>query len=176
MAAETIPDKPVDTADFLAQYRPALISFFRRRCRNSAEAEDLAQDVILRTLNRRWSNLEEAKGYLFRTAANIWCDRGRRQASNGKAEIPWDENIVSEVSAGIPVERVLLSEEELHRVNVALLKLSERSRVIFILNRLEQMKNSQIATMLGISESAVEKHMATALAHLAREISDHEPI
>jgi len=40
---------------------------------------------------------------------------------------------------------------------------------------LEQMKNSQIATMLGISESAVEKHMTKALAHLAREISDHEP-
>lgn len=175
MVAEIIPKKPVSTADFLSQYRPALVSFFRRRCRNSAEAEDLAQDVILRTLHRRWNTVEEAKGYIFRTAANIWCDRGRRQSASGGTEIPWDENIVSEVSGGIPVERVLLSEEELHRVSVALLKLTERSRAIFVLNRLEQMKNSQIATMLGISESAVEKHMTKALAHLAREIGDHEP-
>jgi DNA-directed RNA polymerase specialized sigma24 family protein len=101
--------------DFLV---PALISLFRRRCRDSAEAEDLAQDVILRTLNRRWSNLEEAKGYVFRTAANICCDCGRRQSSNGKAEIPWDENIVSSVSAGISVERLLLSEEELHSIAI----------------------------------------------------------
>jgi DNA-directed RNA polymerase specialized sigma24 family protein len=30
--------------------------------------------------------------------------------------------------------------------------------------------------MLGISESAVEKHMTKALAHLARQFDDHEPV
>jgi len=56
------------------------------------------------------------------------------------------------------------------------LQLNERTRDVFVLNRLEQMKNREIAQMLGISESAVEKHMTKALAHLAREVGDHEPI
>jgi RNA polymerase sigma-70 factor (ECF subfamily) len=177
MAAEIfVLGKPVDAGSFLTQYRPALISFFRRRCKNLAQAEDLAQDVILRTLDRQWGTVEEAKGYVFRTAANLWCDQQRRQIALGGTELRWDENIVSDVSGGISIERVLLSEEELHRVDAALLQLSERTRDVFVLNRLEQMKNSQIATMLGISESAVEKHMTKALAHLARQFDDHEPV
>jgi RNA polymerase sigma-70 factor (ECF subfamily) len=80
------------------------------------------------------------------------------------------------VTEGIPLERVVLSEEALHRVDAALLQLNERTRDVFVLNRLEQMKNREIAQMLGISESAVEKHMTKALAHLARVVGDHEPI
>ena len=176
MAAQMPLNGPVHAGEFLTEYRPALISFFRRRCKNLAQAEDLAQDVILRTLDRQWANVEEAKGYVFRTAANLWCDQTRRQIATGSTELRWDENIVQGVSGGIPIERVLLSEEELHRVDAALLQLSERTRDIFVLNRLEQMKNSEIAAMLGISESAVEKHMTKALAHLARQFRDHESI
>jgi RNA polymerase sigma-70 factor (ECF subfamily) len=176
MAAEMPLHSPVHAGDFLTQYRPALISFFRRRCKNLALAEDLAQDVIVRTLDRKWANEEEAKGYVFRTAANLWCDKARREIALGGTELRWDENIVQGVSGGIPLERVLLSEEELHRVDAALLQLGERTRDIFVLNRLEQMKNHEIAAMLGISESAVEKHMTKALAHLARQFSDHEPV
>ncbi len=168
--------KPVDSGDFLTQYRPALISFFRRRCKNLAQAEDLAQDVIVRTLVRQWASLDEAKGYVFRTAANLWCDQTRRQSAFGNTELRWDDNIVQGISGGIPIERVLLSEEELHRVGAALLRLGERTRDIFVLNRLEQMKNSEIAAMFGISESAVEKHMSKALAHLARHCGDHDPV
>jgi RNA polymerase sigma factor (sigma-70 family) len=176
MAAEMPTVNPVDAGDFLTQYRPALISFFRRRCKNLTQAEDLAQDVILRTLGRQWSSVDEAKGYVFRTAANLWCDHTRHRVALGGTELQWDENIVRAATGGIPVERVLLGEEELHRVDAALMQLGERTRDIFVLSRLEQMKNSEIAAMLGISESGVEKHMTKALAHLARQFRDHEPI
>ena len=178
MSSEIAPiHSPVDAATFLAQIRPALVSFFRRRCKSLAQAEDLAQDVIVRTLScKQWATEEQAKGYVFRTAANLWCDQTRSRVARGGTEISWDENIVSSVTEGIPLERVLLSEEALHRVDAALLQLNERTRDVFVLNRLEQMKNREIAQMLGISESAVEKHMTKALAHLARVVGEHEPI
>ena len=178
MSSEIAPSHlPVDAKTFLADIRPALLSFFRRRCKNLAQAEDLTQDVIVRTLTcKQWTSEEQAKGYVFRTAANLWCDQVRTRVSRGGTELSWDENIVSSVTEGIPLERVLLSEEELHRVDAALLQLSERTRDVFVLNRLEKMKNREIAQMLGVSQSSVEKHMTRALAHLARVLGDHEPI
>jgi len=43
---------------------------------------------------------------------------------------------------------------------------SERSRVVFVLRRLEGLKYRDIAAQLNISVSAVEKHMERAIAHL----------
>lgn len=176
--ADALPiSEPIDSASFLTEARPALVRFFRRRCKNLPQAEDLAQEVIVRTLGRaQWSSVDQAKGYIFRAAANLWCDQARHRKVQGGSELSWDENIGSAVTEGIPLERVLLSEEELHRVDAALLQLSERTRDVFVLSRLEQMRYADIAVMLGISVSAVEKHMIKALAHLSRQMDDHEPV
>jgi RNA polymerase sigma factor (sigma-70 family) len=167
----------VDAGLFLTETRPALVRFFRRRCKNLPQAEDLAQDVIARALNRaEWATIDQAKGYVFRAAANRWCDFTRHRNAVGGAELSWNENIANTATEGISLERVLLSEEELRRVDAVLLQLNERTRDVFVLSRLEQMKYAEIASMLGISVSAVEKHMIKALAHLAREVGDHEPV
>jgi RNA polymerase sigma factor (sigma-70 family) len=174
--SDTLPlTKPVDTVSLMTSVRPALVRFFQRRCKNLSQAEDLAQDVIVRTLGRaEWESVDQAQGYLFRTAANLWRDQIRHHRAKGGAELSWDEDIVNTASAGVPLERALLSEEALQRVHAALLQLNERTRDIFILSRLEQMKYSEIATMLAVSVSAVEKHMIKALAHLERQFDDDE--
>jgi RNA polymerase sigma-70 factor (ECF subfamily) len=63
-------------------------------------------------------------------------------------------------------EHVLLGRERLARATAVLLELPERTRVIFVLRRLEGMKYLDIAARLGISVSAVEKHMERAVARL----------
>jgi RNA polymerase sigma factor (sigma-70 family) len=158
-----------DNAALLAQLRPALVRFFRRRCGSKVEAEDLAQDVIVRALGHaRWASVEEAKGYIFRIAINLWRDRQRHQMVKGGTELRWNDDVALGVTEEIPLERVLSGEEELHRVHTALLELSARTRDVFMLIRLEQMRYTAVAEMLGISVSAVDKHVAKALAHLAR--------
>jgi RNA polymerase sigma factor (sigma-70 family) len=64
-------------------------------------------------------------------------------------------------------ERVLLSEESLNDVLRTLSELGERTRDIFILFRLERMKQKDIAALLGIAQSTVEKHVMRAVMHLA---------
>jgi len=64
-------------------------------------------------------------------------------------------------------ERVLLSEDALGEVLQALQELGELTRNIFILFRLESMKQKDIATLYGISQSTVEKHVMKAVLHLA---------
>ena len=58
------------------------------------------------------------------------------------------------------------------RATAALLELPDRTRIIFVLRRLEGMKYSEIAHKLGISVSAVEKHMLRAMSYLTERMRD----
>jgi len=83
----TLLDSPSDNASFVSEMRPALVKYFKRKTSNLVEAEDLAQDVLLRALTHaNWKSQEQAKGYIFRTAVNRWCQPARntdhRPASN----------------------------------------------------------------------------------------------
>ena len=162
------PKETSANALIVAQMRPALVQYFRRKCGTTEEAEDLAQDVLMRALARAtWKSPEQAKGYIFRSAVNRWRDRRRMALTHGSTVAPDD------VAAGILIEEidpehVLIGEQELNSVVTALLKLNERTRDVFLLIRLEQIKQATVAKMLGISLSTVEKELAKALVQLAR--------
>jgi RNA polymerase sigma-70 factor (ECF subfamily) len=63
-------------------------------------------------------------------------------------------------------ERVLLDREALEVVVAAIADLPSRTRDVFVLHRFEEMTCGNIATLLGISVSAVEKHIMKALRYL----------
>jgi len=163
-----------DQAALIVRLRPALVAFFRRRCRDPAEAEDLAQDVMLRALTHaRWLSAEQARSYIFRIALNCWRDRGRRMLTHGIV-VDWNDEIALGVAEGNSPERVLSGKQELECIVTALRELSQRTRDIFVLCRLEKMKHAQIARLMGISVSAVGQHLAKALAHLAQRTAPDE--
>jgi RNA polymerase sigma factor (sigma-70 family) len=167
----TLLDDPLDNASFVSEMRPALVKYFKRKTGNPVEAEDLAQDVLLRALTHpNWKTQDQAKGYIFRTAVNRWRDSLRRQRIRG-AVIPWDEAApgrADENTGGenLP-ERVLIAGEELNQVVQALEGMNARTRTVLMLIKLEQMRVATVAEMLGISVSAVAKHLAKGIAQLA---------
>jgi RNA polymerase sigma-70 factor (ECF subfamily) len=157
-----------DGVGYVAQLRPALVRYFRRKTGNPAEAEDLAHDVMVRSLTHaHWKTEAEAKGYIFRSAVNRWRDRHRRQVTQG-ITVPWDEDTASESGAGNSPERVLIGEEELNRVLEALQTLSPRTRSVLMLVKLENMKIANVAATLGISVRTVNNDLVRALARLAQ--------
>jgi RNA polymerase sigma factor (sigma-70 family) len=163
------PDLPVALQgdnELVAQMRPALVKYFKRKSGDLADAEDLAHEVLVRALDRRaWKSFEEAKGYIFRAAVNRWRDFGRRNLIRGNTQEFDETRIEIEDEVNSP-ERVLIGREEMVRVIQGLSELPERTREIFVLQRLEHMSYPQIAEGLGIALSTVEKHMIKALAYL----------
>jgi len=161
--ADSQPDNP----GLVAQMRPALVRFFKRKTGSAVEAEDLAQDVLVRVLaHTNWKTPSEAKGYIFRTAINRWHDRHRRSGANGNS-VAWNEEAIGELGTQNPPERVVMVMEELGQIARALEEMNVRTRTVLMLIRLEQMKAATVAGMLGISLSAVNKHLAKGIARLA---------
>ncbi len=86
--------------------------------------------------------------------------------------VDWNEDLVASIGEEVSLEQALSSRQELEAVSAALEELGERTRKVFVLCRLDGMKHTQIAALLGISLSAVEKHLVRAFAHLAKRLAD----
>lgn len=149
-----------------ASLRSALRGYFQRRVRDPHEIEDLVQDVFVRIAGRAGGDrIDNLNAYVFRTAASVLADRARRRSTHSAdAHVAFDPDL----HAGVDVspERYLSDREDLQLAVAALLSLPERTRVIFVLHRLEGMGYREIGGRLGISTSAIEKHMARAVRHL----------
>lgn len=167
-AASPPSDDPTpENSSLVAQMRPALVKYFKRKTGSSVEAEDLAQDVLMRALTHaHWKSPGEAKGYIFRAAMNRWRDRRRRLQTQGKT-MPWEAAADEDVGVENPSERVLIIREQFIQVLQTLDAMSERTQAVLLMIKLEQMRAAAVAEILGISESAVNKHLAKGLARLA---------
>jgi len=74
--------------DRVAPLRPALHAVCRRLTGNVWQAEDLVQDTLLRgfgTLGQVHHAIENPRGYLLRTATNLWIDGVRRRGAESEA-------------------------------------------------------------------------------------------
>lgn len=158
------PDTVASLAELNLRYRLALMSFFVRRVRNRAEAEDLTQEVFAK-LAVGGRQFRHADAYVFQTAANLLRDRGRREKvrADYRATVATDEAARADT---LGPERVVAGQQTLAQVVDALQELPERTRAIFILNRLEKLTKREIAGMFGISVSGVDKHLIKAMIHL----------
>nr|WP_240903352.1 sigma-70 family RNA polymerase sigma factor [Caulobacter sp. 602-2] len=162
---------PADPARALALHA-AVSAFFRRRLGADAEVEDLVQEVFVRAADQVGLDDEEyARAYVFRTAASVWADRHRRRlARRADQHVPFDPERHGETDDD-PAGR-FDARETLRAASAALLTLPERTRTIFVLRRIEGMTVREIASRLGISGSAVEKHMVKALERLLDRTGD----
>jgi RNA polymerase sigma-70 factor (ECF subfamily) len=74
--------------DLLAPLRPTLHGYCYRLTGHLWDAEDLAQDTLLRafaTLGSIFTRIENPRAYLLRTATNLWIDTVRRRGSEATA-------------------------------------------------------------------------------------------
>ena len=74
--------------DLLVPLRPALFGYCRRLTGSVWDAEDLAQETLLRAF-ARWGNtqppIRNPQAYLLRTATHLWIDTVRRRQTEARA-------------------------------------------------------------------------------------------
>jgi len=156
--------------DLSRRYSFVLRRYFERRNLTGADAEDAVQEVFAKLANRSGiSAIESLEGYLFETAANVAIDHFRRSGARHAQAHDLYEDGIHAVEDFSP-ERIHEGRETLVMLLTILNELPARTRNIFILARLEQFTYPEIAKRLGVSVSAVEKHVVKAAAHLALRV------
>jgi RNA polymerase sigma factor (sigma-70 family) len=152
----------------LSMYLRRMRKILLRRGRTREEAEDLIQEAFLRMQEycEKGGQVRQPEGFLVRTvlrlAINARRDEHRDLYCDQKSE---DLALILDTSP-MPDE-VLAADECLERMRVALDAANRRTRDILFMHRLDGLSYAQIAQQTGLSISAIEKHMASALAILA---------
>lgn len=147
-------------------YSQGLFRFLYYKVGDEEKAKDLVQD----TFTRLWQNCkkviyEKVKSYLYTIANNIFLD----QVKHEKIVLKHKEQASVQQNNETP-EYKLEEKEFKEKLEKALSNLSEKQRVVLLLNRIDKLTYKEIAEKLDISVKAVEKRMHNALASLNKEI------
>jgi len=152
--------------------RADLVRFFTVRLRSASAAEDLAQDIYVRLSSlSQPADIQNPVAYLYRLGSNLMLDRLRGERRTANRDGAWlDSQTVrvgnEEVSLEPSAEAAVAARQRLAQLAVALEELSPQTQRVFRMHKFEGLSHPEVAAALGISRSAVEKHMMTALKHL----------
>lgn len=126
-----------------------------------ATASDIVHDVFLRLWKRKQDGMDEASAYLSQSARNAAIDHIRSE----RVRAEYIERTVPEQRFAVPSSPhdIVAARDHLRYIDDVIRALPERSRHIFLLNRIHGRNYREIACALGISTGAVEKHMMRAL-------------
>jgi RNA polymerase sigma-70 factor (ECF subfamily) len=166
--------------DFLVQkYRRPLVSFMYRMARNTASAEDLAQEVFLRVYRSRQTYEASAKftTWLYRIATNLAVNHARdNRKERPEVTLSLDEpdeesGMTMDVAdAAITAEEALVRRERLAAIRGKVDALPERQRLAVIMHKYQQMDYKQIAEVLKLSESATKSLLFRAYETLREQL------
>ncbi|AQR63599.1 RNA polymerase subunit sigma-24 [Brevundimonas sp. LM2] len=149
------------------RYSQPLARFFARRVANKADVPDLVQDVFIGLSRMKDpTQIERPETFLFVAAANALRDRNRREITRrAGAHDEFDDQF--NFGSGFSPERVLEARDALVRIRESLSDLPVRTRDAFVLRAFEELTMAEVASALGVSVRAAEKHYARALVHVA---------
>lgn len=154
-------------AEHVLPHEPALRAWLSShlygRLGESLEADDVVQETwATLTAMDDVGGIRNPRAYLFTVARSIVLQHVRRArivsieavADIEQMELPDDRN---------SPERRLSAHQELRRLSAQLATLPERCRKAFVLRKVHGLSQREIARVMGISESTVEKHIGKAL-------------
>ncbi|HMJ43663.1 MAG TPA: RNA polymerase sigma factor [Pseudolabrys sp.] len=150
------------------RHLPAMLGLARRILGNAADAEDVAQEAMLRVWTHapRWQPLAAFRTWLTRIVVNLCLDRKRRPK--------WvDLDSVGEIVDPTPSAADVAEQSERERaLTAAIATLPARQRTAIVLTYTEGMTNAQVAEVLDTSVSAVETLLIRGKQNLRAKLNE----
>ncbi|MGI6232611.1 MAG: RNA polymerase sigma factor [Prevotella sp.] len=164
ITAEMLRDFRVGQIDgFFVEVYPSLLSFVLGILgdEQSMLGEDCVQEAIFKSyaIRSSFNTPQQLKSYLYHVAHNNAINLLRKQQSQ--------RNYLSQsFDVSEDLSNAIIRQETLDMLSEAIESLPESLSQIFHLSFEEGLKNAEVATRLGISESLVKKRKAKMIAEL----------
>jgi RNA polymerase sigma-70 factor (ECF subfamily) len=165
--AETLDSSETITA-LVAEYSTTLYRVAYSVMRNAAEAEDAVQEAFLRVLKHRdkIAEIRDVRVWLVRITWNVVLDRKRRSKTR-----PENED-VADFARILPAsdrraDEVLISSQEHSRILKAIDQLPAKERQALLLSAVQELSTSEIADVLGTTESSIRSRIFRARRELS---------
>ena len=164
--------KPLSESEFLEKNAPLVYNLALRLTGHASDAEDLAQDALLRALKALPSFRGEssASTWVYRITVNTWKNRVRSEKRRGlwrrvdlrlfSADGDEETSLGEKLPSGEPApDAGLETEDRASAVQRALLELEPDSRAVLVLRDLEGQSYEEIALQLGLPEGTVKSRL-----------------
>ena len=127
---------------------------------NSAEAEDIVQDTLMKVWDRReeWSRIDSIGAFCLTIARNLAIDRSQKMEAQNVELIP---EIQEQPESFTPYDR-LAGNEQLKLVHRLINELPEKQRSIIQLRDIEGKNYKEIANIMQLSEEQVKVNLFRA--------------
>ena len=168
-----------DLASLYSEHRTSLVSQARRMLRSDSEANEVVQEAFIKFILAapELDTEGRALAYLRATINNLSLNVIRARGSRPNL-VAIDSDTSAErlaeiaVENHIPVDESLSAAEDAAIIKLALTKLSPAERAALVMWEMEGRSTSEIASELGIKESAVRHTVSRARASLRRVLSE----
>ncbi|MES2833440.1 MAG: RNA polymerase sigma factor [Pseudomonadota bacterium] len=163
---------PAAIQALVARKLPRMTALAQRMLCDPAEAEDVAQEAMLRAWKQapRWTpGKAKFDTWLHRVGLNLCYDRLRR-----RREIP-TETPPERIDEGPAPDRGLLAADVGARVNAALARLPDRQREAIVLCHYQELTNIEAAALMAVSVEALESLLSRGRRTLRQALSGIRP-
>lgn len=174
--------EPMREDEFLEKNSRMVYNLALRLVGNPADAEDLAQDALIRALKAlpAFRGDSSQSTWVYRITLNTWKNRVRSEKRRSfwktlPLHFLFGEDGSEEKSLPAedpPLDAGLETEETSRLVQKALLELDEDSRTVVVLREIEGLSYDQISQTLGLPEGTVKSRLSRARDALKAKLSN----
>lgn len=157
----------------LAECGPLAYRVARGVLRNAADAEDVAQEALLRAYKSldRLRDRNRFRGWLVRISFRLALDRLRSAKRREQRDMLWSQP--AHQPPPVTVEDVAASNQFQGHLQRALEELPEKLRLVLLLSAMEGQTIDEIAAMVGVPVGTVKSRIFVARKKLAEKLRCH---
>ena len=163
---------PAAIQSLVARKLPRILALAHRMLNDAVEAEDVAQEAMLRAWKQapRWTpGAAKFDTWLHRVGLNLCYDRLRR-----RREVATD-NLPDRADDGPAPDRGLMAADTGVRVEAALSRLPDRQREAIVLCHYQELTNIEAAALMSVSVDALESLLSRGRRTLRLALADIRP-
>lgn len=170
--------QPASEREFLDENSELVFNLALRLTGNRSDAEDLAQDALIRAVRAlpKFRGDSKLSTWAYRITVNTWKNRVRAEKSRGfwktisfgvlGKDEDEDQPDFEPKGEDAPLDSDLEKEGTAKMVQAALLQLDADDRAIVVLREIEERSYSEIGEVLGLAEGTVKSRLFRARAKL----------